>query len=651
MKKKICLFEKHFNTIKHSSDKSCNPLLLSMNTRLDNNLKIKNKEVFTCQAAKSTSTSTSKKMLKPDTLPMTTLQLKSPASNKYYNSNKYLSLESKETSIGINPKIVRKFSLSRPPRKDCLTTYSTKFKRKASKSELQHIKISFPHQNNKTSLIKKRISKSGKLECNYMDYTNKMLEKFKMSGRSKKEQDKESAEQSNLSIMTISSNESSTRIKSMSRKKVSNFGSKSLQAEIDLLFGRKREHDDSKLKREPEAANKKRISLLGKISKAVNNNINIFTKLSLFEEAETEIFDNPEYREHMEDVLLCEYVTTKNTSMLSTDNVDKSSCSPLKSINKSVTDNLDKENIRERFQVDMMADSMIESSIYGVPRVPIKSNSSKEKPSNVVDVSYFRSKCMSFVQNAESTNTVSETSITLFAIFDGHGGSQVSTKAMQLLPQEIHSKIGMKTNENLIKPLLKECFEAVDIELMIKIPNCDDIGSTCTICFITKGKTNRVLNIANIGDSHAYLISNKQAVRLTKEHKCDNEEEFNRVREKNAIIFQNRMFGQLALTRAFCVCDRKHKPYGLTATPSINQIIIKEKPLLRKNEISEVEYDLYVIIASDGIWDVITEADLMKNFVKGDNLSKPTKVLSKQLLDYAIKQGSTDNISLIVVKL
>ena len=100
------------------------------------------------------------------------------------------------------------------------------------------------------------------------------------------------------------------------------------------------------------------------------------------------------------------------------------------------------------------------------------------------------------------------------------------------------------------------------------------------------------------------------------------------------------------------------KPHGLIATPSINSVIIKEKQPINNltqtgavKEVSEIaEHDLYLVLASDGIWDECDDEDLMRIFVR-ENIYMSTKDLAKILLKNAVDKGSTDNISVIVVKL
>ena len=531
-------------------------------------------------------------------------------------------------------------------------------------------------------------------------------------------------EQSDMYLLTVSSIETKYNKRSMSfnrgiiNKKKPSIATtassqvKSYQAEIDLLFGKgkknkKQTQDNNQGYIKSETNTSNRNNLLNKISKAINKTYNIFTKINLFEEAETEEFDNPKFRDYMEDRVLIEY----NSSKIK-ENIDKNSDNNSKEVNieklkiksnnktdnicinindKEITDNFNSDVMsvnckinslsitnNEKSDIENLADSLIESSMYGnnndnkqtfktkasSKSLSISPNKNKhlvKKSSNINNNISNKSVLNSINNNNNflainnilhqgSTNSATSIKLTLFGIFDGHGGFQVSSKAKDLLPKEIHNRINMTTPENVVRSLIIDAFEKTDKELMTKLTECDDMGSTCTLSFIYKSKSNRIIYTANIGDSHAYIVSNKKATRLTTEHKCDNEEEAQRLKDKNALIFQNRMFGQLALTRAFC--DRKHKPYGLIATPSVNSIIVKEEMTQNMSTVSnnDYEYDKYLIVASDGIWDIAKDNDLMRIFVKENN-GKSTKELTKELITYAIDNGSTDNISLIVVKL
>lgn len=738
--KKKCLFEKHLDTIKSNSKQNFNFTSSSIKTQ--------NSSTFNPQVI-STKHATNRKNLSPQHSTSSKLCFSSIMSPKFSPSPmkkigtlpssksgymiKDLELDNKTkekipplTSHAAKNKNFTQsaldggnyygsFKVERTPSKDVSRRRMilSPFNSKPKEGEITMLKLGGKkdkksHNLNSVDYSKKYLEKTAneylKLSMKKMDFLNN-----KESNVNKRLSERETINDTGneLLLMTVSSNGSTRRPiqKSMSipKKKRASSQGKSLQAEIDLLFGKrpKQQKTDDK-PNEQQEDNKNRQSLLSKISKAVTKSYNIFTKVNLFEEAETDEFDNPTYREYMEDRVICEYCTSIHKaaalkaiannqvnedksnkdqksqnmkidlSFINNDNkkTDSKTNKPANQINSQhrsksrTSSNQDLFVINE--EIENLADSLIESSMYGGNDAFI----SQSTPNNANSISPNNKKIgmkkansintakneKSSEPNAPSTSVIGPTNsansnrITIFGILDGHGGYTVSTKGKELMAKEIHSKINMSTNENLVKTLLTECFEKVDKELMTKITECDDMGSTCTISFIMKTKTNRILYVANVGDSHAYLVSNKKATRLTSEHKCDNLEEVERLKEKNAMIFQNRMFGQLALTRA--LCDRKLKPYGLSATPAITSTVIKEVMMNSEteNQQSDTEYDMYLIVASDGIWDVTKEEDLMRIFVH-ERKQQTTKELCKTLLDFSIKNGSTDNISLIVVKL
>ena len=102
---------------------------------------------------------------------------------------------------------------------------------------------------------------------------------------------------------------------------------------------------------------------------------------------------------------------------------------------------------------------------------------------------------------------------------------------------------------------------------------------------------------------------------------------------KNAggVIFGGRVFGNLMLTRAFGDYDLKQ--YGVICNPHIS-----------RNEINSE--DKYIVIASDGVWDVINDEEIFK-------ISKGCKN-AKEFCDLIVKNSaekSLDNISCFVIRL
>ena len=107
-----------------------------------------------------------------------------------------------------------------------------------------------------------------------------------------------------------------------------------------------------------------------------------------------------------------------------------------------------------------------------------------------------------------------------------------------------------------------------------------------------------------------------------------------RIKKIGGIIFNGRLFGQLNLSRS--LGDFSLKNNGLISTPSIH-----------KHKISED--DIYIIIASDGIWDVLNEEFISNLCIENCNLN--CNELGKLIIKNAIEKGSEDNISCIVILL
>ena len=216
--------------------------------------------------------------------------------------------------------------------------------------------------------------------------------------------------------------------------------------------------------------------------------------------------------------------------------------------------------------------------------------------------------------------------ISLFAIFDGHGGKLVSDYLYNNYEKTLIS-ILEKNNYNIEKSI-KESFKEIDNNLEKK-PNTKTIGSTATIILID----NNILYCANVGDSESYYISKDKIIKLTNLHNCKNKNEVERVKNSKGLIFGNRVFGMLNLTRS--IGDFDFKIYGVINEPFIYKVNLIEN------------YSKYVILGSDGVWDVINDSDLIQIEKKYGSLCKN---FCNKIVEEAINKGSQDNISCIVIK-
>lgn len=140
----------------------------------------------------------------------------------------------------------------------------------------------------------------------------------------------------------------------------------------------------------------------------------------------------------------------------------------------------------------------------------------------------------------------------------------------------------------------------------------------------------RVLYTANVGDARAVLCRGGKAVRLTYDHKGSDAQEAKRITDAGGFVMNNRVNGVLAVTRSLGDSSMKEFVVGSPYT----------------TETTLDEDDEFLIVACDGLWDVTEDqdaVDLIRSTVD------PQKA-SKLLLDFAMQNYSTDNLSVMVVR-
>ena len=219
--------------------------------------------------------------------------------------------------------------------------------------------------------------------------------------------------------------------------------------------------------------------------------------------------------------------------------------------------------------------------------------------------------------------------LSLFCIFDGHGGDFVSKYLKENFASNLHKNIKINYSLNF-RNILKTSIESIDKDLE-KLKEAENCGSTGTIVVLD----NNSVYCANVGDSKCFYINKKNnAFQLTEDHNCSNQKEKEELKKKGIIIFQNRVFGSLSLTRTFG--DTQLKKDGIECNPYIKKIF------LDRDEVK------YIIIASDGIWDAVNKEKLMEIYKEVENGT--SKEFCNKLVDFAMNNGSNDNISCIVLR-
>ena len=231
----------------------------------------------------------------------------------------------------------------------------------------------------------------------------------------------------------------------------------------------------------------------------------------------------------------------------------------------------------------------------------------------------------------------------IFEIFDGHGGDEMSTYLQNNLAQ-IYKQNLLLYKGNIILSL-KNAFRDADDEMRNKL-NIEGLGSTGTLVHVKwESENDLVVYSANVGDSRVSLISPEHIIRLSYDHRTTDEKEKKRILESGVEIIDNRINGTLMLTRIFGNYEYKNNDEN-EEDENNNKGLICE-PFISKINIDLNIENQFLILASDGIWDTITEEEIQKIIQKNYDTQQICSITVKK----CIRNEAWDNMSIFAVKL
>lgn len=231
--------------------------------------------------------------------------------------------------------------------------------------------------------------------------------------------------------------------------------------------------------------------------------------------------------------------------------------------------------------------------------------------------------------------------INFVGVFDGHGGKTVSHFLKKTIPKLFAkpTEDGSYTNTQSASKIFNNIFNLTEQKLEKNHPRAVNYTGSTALCGVISKHPNynkKILWIANVGDSRAVLCNHQgDAVQLSQDHKPNSASEKKRIEQLGGKIKYDGSdwrINDLSLSRAFG--DLESKPY-ITHSPQIF------KYTLNKN-------DNFIIFACDGLWDVMSNKkatnyinSLLKKEYKGN--------YAKKIAEKAIKEGSTDNVTAVVL--
>jgi len=236
-----------------------------------------------------------------------------------------------------------------------------------------------------------------------------------------------------------------------------------------------------------------------------------------------------------------------------------------------------------------------------------------------------------------------------FAVFDGHAGERVSSHCAENLLETIinteqFSKCAGEEDVSMdeIKKGIRDGFLLLD-DKMRKIPEMasgeDKSGSTAVCVLISPSH----MYIANCGDSRGVICRDAGVVFSTQDHKPINPAEKERIQNAGGSVMIQRVNGSLAVSRA--LGDYEYK--NVEGKGQCEQLVSPEPEISveQRNE----KTDEFMILACDGVWDVMTNEDLVE-FVRSRLLvTNNLELICNQVIDTCLYKGSRDNMSIVLV--
>ncbi|XP_022120420.2 uncharacterized protein LOC110996858 [Pieris rapae] len=237
------------------------------------------------------------------------------------------------------------------------------------------------------------------------------------------------------------------------------------------------------------------------------------------------------------------------------------------------------------------------------------------------------------IGNLEALFDIETTEHTSFyAVYDGHAGSSAAQYCAAHLHQYLVESPNFKKN---LRDAIRDAFLKTDTEFINKSKvEHRVVGGSTAVVICIRGKR---LLVAWAGDSLALVAQRMRVMQLVHPHKPSREDERKRIEASGGTVMYWgtwRVNGQLAVSRA--IGDAQYKPYVI-AHP--------EQAALDLDGDED-----FLVIACDGLWDVVSE-DEVALAVYRQITADPNdlKAVTKRLILQAKREGSEDNISIIVV--
>ena len=171
----------------------------------------------------------------------------------------------------------------------------------------------------------------------------------------------------------------------------------------------------------------------------------------------------------------------------------------------------------------------------------------------------------------------------LYAVYDGHGNDKVA----HFLAENFHHYFGKTSGP--MRERMVEAFKNADNDEFVQLNKKS--GSTASVVYIK----DNVAHFAHVGDSRALLEKDGCVAFATQDHKPMRHDEKQRIENARGYVYQNRVNGILAVSRAF-------GDYDVGKNLIISEPEYAEIPLTNNHG--------FLVVASDGLWDKMNNEEV-----------------------------------------
>ncbi|KAE9609761.1 putative protein-serine/threonine phosphatase transcription factor DBP family [Lupinus albus] len=234
-------------------------------------------------------------------------------------------------------------------------------------------------------------------------------------------------------------------------------------------------------------------------------------------------------------------------------------------------------------------------------------------------------------------DTLCEETVSLYGVFDGHGGKAAAQFVRDHLPRVIVENADFPFE---LEKVVKRSFIETDAEFAktCSIESSMSSGTTALTAIVF----GRSLLVANAGDCRAVLCRRGRAIEMSKDHRPYCIKERKRIESLGGFVDDGYLNGLLGVTRALGNWHLEGmKEKSGSGGPLIAEPELKLVALTKEDEL--------LIIGSDGIWDVFRSQNAVDFARRRLQEHNDVKKCCKEMVEEAMKRGATDNLTVVMV--